>query len=345
MSSLFQTIRSLEGSKISDRHINDEYLPSNIRLEQTEFQVWNELCSSPDARLIKSQIQKHENFLLLRLIMYSEYTQTAETNVEKSLVLEMIDRIRMGPNSRSTDLLDQLNKMTNSSVSDWFHVDKILNKVSWNPQLPHPFIDLLQKNYLIKDQQLFGDPSFTVWVRFGYIPFIKLNFEQYSSRLCIRSAEFGNLHVLKWARENGCPWDEATTAFASRKGHLEVLKWARENGCPWDESVCIDAAHEGHLEVLKWARENGCPWNENVCINAARGDQLEVLKWARENGCPWNDEVCATAATNGNLDMLKWARENGCPWDEWTCIFAYKYGHLEVLEWARKNGCPWDESE
>jgi hypothetical protein len=41
-----------------------------------------------------------------------------------------------------------------------------------------------------------------------------------------------------------------------------VLKWARENGCPWDEETCSAAAEGGHLEVLKWARENGCPWTE-----------------------------------------------------------------------------------
>jgi len=40
-----------------------------------------------------------------------------------------------------------------------------------------------------------------------------------------------------------------------------VLKWARENGCPWIAPTCDLAAQNGHLEVLKWARANGCPWN------------------------------------------------------------------------------------
>ena len=62
-----------------------------------------------------------------------------------------------------------------------------------------------------------------------------------------------------------CPWDEA-----AKGGHLEVLKWARENGCPWDVGTCACAAEGGHLEVLKWARENGCPWNEGTCACARR---------------------------------------------------------------------------
>ena len=48
----------------------------------------------------------------------------------------------------------------------------------------------------------------------------------------------GHLHVLQWARENGCPWNEETCAHAAMKGHLEVLKWAREHHCPWDEVTC-----------------------------------------------------------------------------------------------------------
>ncbi|CAN0461067.1 unnamed protein product, partial [Hapterophycus canaliculatus] len=45
---------------------------------------------------------------------------------------------------------------------------------------------------------------------------------------------------------------------AAERGHLEVLKWARENGCPWDRMTCVHAARGEHLEVLAWARANGC---------------------------------------------------------------------------------------
>ena len=58
--------------------------------------------------------------------------------------------------------------------------------------------------------------------------------------------------VLKWARENGCPWDEgATCAYAAYGGHLDVLKWARLNGCPWDENS-RRLATEKWPEVFAW---------------------------------------------------------------------------------------------
>ena len=44
---------------------------------------------------------------------------------------------------------------------------------------------------------------------------------------------------------------------AAGKGDLEILKYAREEGCPWSERTCSNAAFNGHLDCLKWARENG----------------------------------------------------------------------------------------
>jgi len=31
--------------------------------------------------------------------------------------------------------------------------------------------------------------------------------------------------------------------------NLDLLKWAKQNGCPWDEYTCSLAAENGHLEV------------------------------------------------------------------------------------------------
>jgi len=46
---------------------------------------------------------------------------------------------------------------------------------------------------------------------------------------------------LKCAREHGCLWEEDIAgshrdccALAAQGGHLEVLKWLREQDCPWN---------------------------------------------------------------------------------------------------------------
>ena len=46
---------------------------------------------------------------------------------------------------------------------------------------------------------------------------------------------------------------------AATDGHLEELKVLRENGCPWNEDTCAYAAFGGQLEVLQWARAERRP--------------------------------------------------------------------------------------
>jgi hypothetical protein len=75
-----------------------------------------------------------------------------------------------------------------------------------------------------------------------------------------------------------------TDTFAAR-GDLQMLRYARENGCPWSESLCVHAATHGRLEVLRWARENGCPWDPEDVLGAAEmHGHAEVVAWARANG-------------------------------------------------------------
>ncbi|KAL6054459.1 Ankyrin repeat domain-containing protein [Balamuthia mandrillaris] len=162
--------------------------------------------------------------------------------------------------------------------------------------------------------------------------------------VCSAIAAIGNLSMLQWVRDRGCPWDESTCSAAAGKGHLEVLQWAREQGCPWQESTCNKAAMNGHLHVLQWARAHGCPWNEDTCSEAALNGHLHVLQWARAQGCPWDMWTCARAAWNGHLDVVKWAQENRCTWDETTSANAAHSGCLDILQWVRENGCPWDHS-
>ena len=151
----------------------------------------------------------------------------------------------------------------------------------------------------------------------------------------------GALPALKKAVELNAPTDDICL-YAAYGGHLEVLKWARDNDCPWDGDTCSNAAECGHLEVLKWALEEACPLHESPCDAAARGGYLSVLMWARENRYPWNETTCAYAAQNGHLEVLKWAREEACPWDEWTCLHAAERRHFDVLKWAIDNGAPWE---
>jgi len=63
----------------------------------------------------------------------------------------------------------------------------------------------------------------------------------------------------------GLPVEPVDVSGAAKNGHLAVLRWAREQDCPWDEDTCAFAAAGGHLAVLQWAQEHGCPWDKSLC--------------------------------------------------------------------------------
>ena len=164
--------------------------------------------------------------------------------------------------------------------------------------------------------------------------------DAHADQTCLRAAERGHLECLKYAHENGCPWDSRVFTVAAFEGHLDCLRYLDKNGCPWDQNTCAGAAKGGHLDCLKYLHENGCPWNTRACFAAAGVGSLDCLKYLHENGCPWNTKTCDVAAKESHFDCLKYLHENGCPWDEKTYEAAAVYGRLEVLKYVHEHGCP-----
>ena len=84
------------------------------------------------------------------------------------------------------------------------------------------------------------------------------------------AAQGGNLELVQWLCDEGCPWDHWTCCGAAGSGNLEVLQWLRAEGCPWDYVTCVEAVKRSHVDILRWARENGCPWHPATRNWAAR---------------------------------------------------------------------------
>ena len=106
------------------------------------------------------------------------------------------------------------------------------------------------------------------------------------------AARWGRLGVLQWLLVEGYDiWNEDICWSAAQGGHLHVLKWAREHGCPWGIDLCAEAADNGHLDVLEWARAHGCPWDGETRRYAQSYSQMnqgapELLAWVISHECP-----------------------------------------------------------
>ncbi len=191
------------------------------------------------------------------------------------------------------------------------------------------------------------------------------------------------LHQLTLKGGETPPWSWYYTAIASGNGNIPMLKYLFENGCPRYALMCIEAAKNNHLECLQYLIRLGylrgsltllCSriagnghldmlkfihyyykhnytkemkadfdlWDYNTCVEAATYGHLDCLKYAHENGCPmtfWR--ICDVAACGGHLKCLKYAHENGCNWKIQVTSNAALNDNLECLRYAHEHGCPW----
>jgi len=66
----------------------------------------------------------------------------------------------------------------------------------------------------------------------------------------------GQLHVMKWLKEQACPWGKCTFNYAAQIGNLDVLQWLHEEGCPWPDDRLL-YEQDVKLEVIEWLRSSG----------------------------------------------------------------------------------------
>ena len=135
----------------------------------------------------------------------------------------------------------------------------------------------------------------------------------------------------------------------------QILKYLRENNCPWDNWACAWAAAGGHLMALQYLRSEGLlaepPREKQTRYHTLYmtwiysdivGHIIYVFIWTVFTGCSWDSKVCQYAVVYGHESVLKWARKNSCPWSEETRnrardIFGYeekKAKALKSVRWA-----------
>lgn len=172
--------------------------------------------------------------------------------------------------------------------------------------------------------------------------------DQYTlEEICHTAAIRGYLYILQQIFHNS---EERTLEYlthggrlcvaAACTGQLDILIWLHEHGCPvdkgWSDCISSTAEHHGHLNVLKWLKQNVPHYSgsQYACSNAAFGGHLNVLRWLRQNGCQWSDRTIESASQNGHLNCIKYASANGCKYDKQKCLdIARINGHDELISW------------
>lgn len=95
----------------------------------------------------------------------------------------------------------------------------------------------------------------------------------------------GNMTMLEFIYEKGCPIHIKMSKFAARFGNLNVLKWLFKRNLSSKKGVISEAAKYGFMDIVQWAYSKGYPWDQNVCINALNNGHMEIYRWVKRYGC------------------------------------------------------------
>jgi hypothetical protein len=134
------------------------------------------------------------------------------------------------------------------------------------------------------------------------------------SVIVMRFAAFkGHRAMCEYLHSQQSPWDKECTHDAATSGNLVLLQWFMDNGCPWNAvRLCRAAAEGGSVEVLNYLQQLGLLTSTArlTCMldMTAFCEHLAAAKWLREHGAQWPTEF-KYASWRGRV--LEWAVAEG----------------------------------
>ncbi|GFH56466.1 hypothetical protein CTEN210_12942 [Chaetoceros tenuissimus] len=164
---------------------------------------------------------------------------------------------------------------------------------------------------------------------------------EWDSSLFSKAAKSGSIPMMELCLQNGCPPSEDICSSAMENKNHEAaldalkwlpLKWARENGCSWDEKTFLNAAKYGNVDVLEYYFENNCLAGHVITYPVA----LDYDHFDYQHSNP-------TEMEERSLKVYKWLHQRSFPWDDTASLEAVKERHWETFMWAIENGCPLHE--
>lgn len=158
----------------------------------------------------------------------------------------------------------------------------------------------------------------------------------------------GGLETFQWARNQGYPWNESTVSFAAKSGNLVLLRWIIENGCPYLEDVVTSkAAQSGNLDMLRWLiEEKKFTWDDSgIALDVAEGGNIEMLNYVIALGCNIIEKkICEVAAQNNNGEFVRYCVEI-LEFKDWKSSHLWlqflTVGDLKMMKFLLAHECPW----
>lgn len=95
-------------------------------------------------------------------------------------------------------------------------------------------------------------------------------------------AQNGDIDMVKYLRSKCWKWNSEDMVAAAVSGNLELVIWMAENGCPSRYLALREATRWGHVKVVKWLVNNGCRYDETLIDLANKYRRSKISDWLKQ---------------------------------------------------------------
>ncbi len=124
--------------------------------------------------------------------------------------------------------------------------------------------------------------------------------------------ENGSTSCLEYVKHDlHFEWSEEQSSAAARSGRVDVLKFLRDNGCPFNNQTVLLDCTKGTCDInmIKYLHESGVPWKQEDPTTKKRRTSFFSGGLSERNNT--EQIVAENMVFHGHLDCLKYAVENG----------------------------------
>jgi hypothetical protein len=94
---------------------------------------------------------------------------------------------------------------------------------------------------------------------------------------------------------------------AIQKGDMNIIKWLHESGCPLTEMATNSAAFYGKLDILQYLVELGCPINLLICEEIISNfTSISILEYLLSIGALFTDRMGLLIEERGHRALKMW---------------------------------------
>jgi hypothetical protein len=155
-----------------------------------------------------------------------------------------------------------------------------------------------------------------------------------------------NVHIIKYAVDNGGTNYDAIIKGAVVNNNIELLTWALENGAN-SNIILYLAAENGNYELLNFALKNGANKYGLILIGGASGGFIDLVKKYNTQHIRDLSDAVTAAATQNHLDIVEYLLSSSNLNEKQrkrliidTLFSAGSKNNLDIINWVRTTyGC------